>query len=620
MNQYDVIIIGAGISGLTAASLIANRQRKVALVEASTKPGGSCGIFKRNGVIFEQGAAMFYGFGEKGFNPHRYVFNALKAPITMIHHKELYAIEFEDKRIVFPEDVDEFVKELGSVFPEEKEGIRAFYHDMQRLYEDVIMSTPVFQSPDVIPKEQGAKQFKQHPFSYIKFLSYMNISVETLLKKYMKGEEILNFFNKLTSTYCYANVKEAPAVLGAVMFIDNHTGGSYYPVGSSMMLTGILEKVFEEQMGDCFYSTIVEQLLITDNHVNGVKLSDGRELYAKQVIYSGNVWSLYEKLLHKPMKHVYEPTYNSIIYYALVNRQVIPESAYPIEMLIDQGGKFCESEVTVYILSKDDTSLCAKNQHVIVVIGPSFSEWTFDKNSFYHSKEYKDKKAKEKKRMIDLLERRFPRFREHILYDELATPYTLERYVLKYHGAVAGPKQMLGQHMLKRQHTKTQVEGLYCCGEGTVMGTGTPAVTVSGIAAANVALREEGLKEYTTEEGEKNFVQIVDPPYDISKVSISTDQKVNTLATLARKCQYCEHPSCKKACPLHIPICDINRRLSVGNIVGAKKQLQQVRKQDAPVVLACSMCKEVACEKHCICKSSNDSVSIRDIMMRLSNI
>ena len=73
----------------------------------------------------------------------------------------------------------------------------------------------------------------------------MNVSVKKLLKKYMKGTDILCFFDKLTSTYCYATVAEAPAVLGAVMFIDNHKGGSYYPVGSSLMLTGTLEKVID---------------------------------------------------------------------------------------------------------------------------------------------------------------------------------------------------------------------------------------------------------------------------------------------------------------------------------------------------------------------------------------
>ena len=99
--MYDVIIIGAGLSGLTAAALLSKRKLKICVVEAQYKPGGSCGIFKRNDVIFEQGAAMIYGFNEKGFSPHRFVFNALEEPIDILKHDELYAINFGEHRIIF---------------------------------------------------------------------------------------------------------------------------------------------------------------------------------------------------------------------------------------------------------------------------------------------------------------------------------------------------------------------------------------------------------------------------------------------------------------------------------------------------------------------------------------
>lgn len=610
MREYDVIVIGAGISGLTAAALLAKKNRKVALIDAQEKPGGSCGIFKRNGVIFEQGAAMLYGFGESGFNPHRYVFNVLEEPITMIHHKELYAIQYGDQQIVFPESVEEFVEELSHVFPEEKSGIQAFYRDMEHLYNHVIKTTPVFQSPDAIPKKEGAKQFKQHPFSYLKFLSFMNVSVEKLLKKYMKGKEILNFFDKLTSTYCYATVSEAPAVLGAVMFIDNHKGGSYYPAGSTIMFTGILEKVIEEHEGDCYYSAKAVKILTDKNKVSGVVLDNGKTLYAKQVIYGGNIWSLYEDLLKTPMKRPPEPTYGSVVYYALVKREGIPESAYPIEMLITGKEKIEESEVTVYILSKDDTTLCPPDQHVIVAIDPSFKTWPNPKSASYHSVEYEKMKLDEQERIIKILEKRFPSFSKNIIYQELATPSSLERYALKYHGAVAGPKQMLGQHMLKRQHTKTKIKGLYCCGEGTVMGTGTPAVTVSGIAASNLCLREEGLKEYGFEDATTNYVTIVSPPYPNEELLIHSDTDINALGHLARTCQFCESPCCVQACPVNIPICDITRRLAAGNVVGAKKQLSK------EMCDTCISCTTKSCEQNCICANTNHPVSIQEILLK----
>ena len=85
MMDYDAIIVGGGLSGLTAASLLAKRHLKVAVIDKSYQPGGSCGVFKRKHVTFDQGSAMLYGFGENGFNAHRFVFNCL--PVSIITGK-----------------------------------------------------------------------------------------------------------------------------------------------------------------------------------------------------------------------------------------------------------------------------------------------------------------------------------------------------------------------------------------------------------------------------------------------------------------------------------------------------------------------------------------------------
>jgi prolycopene isomerase len=144
--EYDVIIIGGGLSGLTAASLLAKRNLSVAVVEKSYNPGGSCGVFKRGQVTFDNGAAMLYGFGEKGFNAHRFVFNCLEEPIDIIRHDLLYCVNFKGRKIPFWTDVDKFADELSEVFPSEKEAIHRFYHDMLKMYQHVMVDTPTYTS------------------------------------------------------------------------------------------------------------------------------------------------------------------------------------------------------------------------------------------------------------------------------------------------------------------------------------------------------------------------------------------------------------------------------------------------------------------------------------------
>lgn len=617
--KKEVIFIGAGISGLTGAALLAKKGFKVTVVDAQFKPGGSCGIFKREDVIFEQGAAMIYGFGDMGFNPHRFVFNALEEPIDILKHDYLYAIHFNGHKILFYEDMDKFVEQLGQVFPDEKDNFKRFYDDFSDLYLKVIANQPTFTTPDVVTKEQGLMQLKSAPKAYLKILGYMNKNTEHILKKYFKSKEVFDFFNKLTSTYCYTNVQETPAILSAVMFVDNHFGGSYYPAGSTLNLIGKLEKVIEENNGDMIYNRKVEKILVKDDKVYGVKLDDGKIIKGERVVNSGNVWNLYNNLIDKDLckkerewANSLVPTYPSLVLFALVKDDVIPKDTLPIEMLVGDIKKIDEGEVTLYILSKDDYTLCPRGYQTVIAIGPTFKDW-INPSGDYHTEKYYKQKKEEENRILNLLENRFPGFKKSVSYVELSTPATLQRLVMKEKGAVAGPKQQLGQHMLKRLKTKGDIEGLYNCGESTVMGTGTPAVTVSGISVANLILRECNMQEYEQKYIKGDYVTIVQKPYTGKDLKLSSNKTEDKIGKLAMKCQYCINPRCEKVCKNKIPIRDINRRLSVGNFYGARKLLNKYNENP------CVNCENVSCEENCIRRKFAEPVNIKEINSNLTN-
>ena len=616
--EYDVIVIGAGLSGLTTASLLAKRSLKVCVVEAQYKPGGSCGIFKRKDVVFEQGAAMIYGFNDRGFSPHRFVFNALEEPIDIIKHDELYAINFGEHRIVFYEDIDMFIEELVKVFPNEKENFKRFYTDLSNQYIKIIAENPAFISPDAMKKEKGLKSLLKHPIEYIRFLGYMNKNTKSILKKYFKDKNVFDFFDKLTSTYCYTNVEETPAILSSIMFVDNHFGGSYYPAGSTLNLIGKLEKVIEENNGHMIYNTEVEEIIVEDNRAIKVKLDNETNISAKYIVNSGTVWNLYNKLLKENVSediknwvNSLEPSYPSVVLFALVKEEAIPKGTLPIEMLIGDKTKLDEDEITVYILSIDDKTLCKKGYHTIMAIGPTFKEWPKGFKNNYSTEKYREMKEVEKNRVLDVLEKRFPGFKENLCYVEISTPTTLNRYVLKEKGSVAGPKQKLGQHMMKRLKSKSEVDSLFNCGESTVMGTGTPAVTISGISAANLILRELGMEEFEYKENMKNYVNIVKKPFEYNQIKIGKNEEEDKLAKLALKCQFCEKPSCEKSCKYNMPIRDINRRVAVGNFYGAKNLLKDYD------INPCLNCESKECENHCVRKGFAKEVSIREINSKL---
>lgn len=611
--KYDVITIGGGLSGLTAASLLAKRGLSVAVIEKSYNPGGSCGVFKRGHVTFDIGAAMLYGFGEKGFNAHRFVFNSLEEPIDIIRHDLLYCVNFKGNRIRFWADVQRFADELSTIFPSEKSNIQRFYADMHTIYRHVMVETPTYTTADETDRDSALRSIKKHPISYFRFLRMLNKSAKNLLQKYFKDPEIFKFFDKLTSTYCYATVEEAPAVMAAVMFVDNHVGGSYYPAGSTLFLPGKLEKVIEENNGEMFLGREVVSICFDNGKPSGVELDDGNTLEAENIIYSGTVWNLYSKLIDSQYSTLKRrewaaqqlPTYPSVVLYSVVDKEVIPEGTEPIEMLVGNPDLLDESEVTAYILSLDDRTLCADDEHTVLAIGPTFSNW-----DLVQPVDYIERKQLEKQRLISVLEKRFPGFNQALRYAEVATPKTIERYTLKNGGAVAGPKQMLGQHMFKRLHTRTEWDNLFCCGESTVMGTGTPTVTTSGLTAANVLLRKLGMEPYVYCDDMKEYVTIVEKPFTGDRLFEGHAISHRKVMRLAFRCRFCEHPRCNGGEGADIR--GIMRRIAVGNLVGARKCWLGASVDEATLLNY---------EKDCICSEEDQGpVRIREIISFLKEL
>ncbi|MDD4449893.1 MAG: NAD(P)-binding protein, partial [Sphaerochaeta sp.] len=115
--HFDVIVIGSGLSGLSAASLLAKRGLTIATIDKSYCPGGSCGAFKRGDAIFDQGSSMLFGWGEKGFNAHRFLFNCLEEPIIIIQHDLLYCVHYDGKKVNFYPSIAQFIDEVATLFP-----------------------------------------------------------------------------------------------------------------------------------------------------------------------------------------------------------------------------------------------------------------------------------------------------------------------------------------------------------------------------------------------------------------------------------------------------------------------------------------------------------------------
>jgi prolycopene isomerase len=119
-GDYDVIVVGAGVAGLTAANLLAKSGLAVLVIDRNYMPGGALGSFRRDGITHDLGAAMLFGFGEHGFSPYRFLMNELEEPVTVVRHKALNRLDYGEDKIAFWPEMDRCLGELARVFPAEQ--------------------------------------------------------------------------------------------------------------------------------------------------------------------------------------------------------------------------------------------------------------------------------------------------------------------------------------------------------------------------------------------------------------------------------------------------------------------------------------------------------------------
>jgi prolycopene isomerase len=167
---------------------------------------------------------------------------------------------------------------------------------------------------------------------------------------------------------------------------------------------------------------------------------------------------------------------------------------------------------------------------------------------------------------------------------------------------------MLGQHMLNRLHTRSEWDNLFCCGESTVMGTGTPTVTTSGISAANAVLKKLKLEPFKYQPDMKNYVRVVDKPVRAESLYGGYEEETRAIMRAASRCQYCENPQCSTDTGWDIR--GIMRRVTVGNFWGAVKIARQFLAGDG--LIEASLAE---CEKRCVLNKDRGSpVGIRTVI------
>ena len=482
-----VVVIGAGVGGLTTAALLLHAGLPVTVLEAHVYPGGSAGTFFHQGYRFDAGATLAGGFSPGG--PHARLAEILGLTWPIQPVDPAWVVHLPGKTITQWADQAQWEAERREKLP----GTEKFWRTQEMLAaQSWDIATRPFPWPPASPVDLWTLARAIRPTT-LQAAPYLLRSIGSLAPQ--DDPDFRLFLDAQLLISAQATAGEANALYGSAA-LDLPRRGVNHVTGGIGNLARTLAEWFRAHGGELHYRQQVQRIALQKDGTAVIHTNKGMEVHAGRVVANLTPWALVDLLgedapggLRSTVAET-PATWGAFTLYLGLDDDALPrEMADHHQVVVDAERPLGEGNSVFLSLSgRDDESRAPRGQRTATLsTHTAIAPWWRLKET--DPAAYEARRAAYAEQLLAGAERAIPGIRNAVRFSLPGTPVTFERFTRRPYGMVGGFAQ---KSLFAARGPATGLDNIWLVGDSVFPGQSTAGVTVGGMRVAAEVLRGDG--------------------------------------------------------------------------------------------------------------------------------